>query len=227
MIYGELGATPISVDIKAKTISYWSKVVSEQDQPTRLSYQMYTILYNLHKSNQCNSAFIANIESILNSCGFSGIWQSQDVINPRWLSLAIKQKLNDQYTQNWQSSVETSSSGKIYKLLKEEFKQSKYLRILSNGYCKSFIRFRTRNTKLPVEVGRKNGTLFEERLCTFCRKDLGDEYHYILLCKHFKEIWPKFIKPTYFARPNTQKFKDLMNSENVNNWENYASSLLL
>ena len=158
---------------------------------------------------------------------FSGIWQSQDVINPRWLSLAIKQKLNDQYTQNWQSSVETSSSGKIYKLLKEEFKQSKYLRILSNGYCKSFIRFRTRNTKLPVEVGRKNGTLFEERLCTFCRKDLGDEYHYILLCKHFKEIWPKFIKPTYFARPNTQKFKDLMNSENVNNWENYASSLLL
>ena len=58
-------------------------------------------------------------------------------------------KLNDQYIQNWHSSIETSSSGKIYKLFKEEFKQSKYIRIISNSYCKSFIRLRTRNTKLP------------------------------------------------------------------------------
>ena len=129
MIYGGLGVTPISVGLKAKT-----KVVPQQDQPSRLSYQIYTILYNLHKSNQYNSAFIANIEYILSSCVFSVIWQSQDIINPRWLSLAIKQKLNDQYTQNWHSSVETSSSGKIYKLFKEEFKQSKSIRILSNSY---------------------------------------------------------------------------------------------
>lgn len=216
MIYGELGVTPISVDIKAKTISFWSKIVSQHDQPTRLSYQIYTILYNLHKSNQCKSIFIENIESILNSCGFSGIWQTQDVINPKWLSLAIKQKLSDQYNQNWHSLVESSSSGKIYRLFKEKFEQSKYLKILPNSYCKTFIRFRTRNTKIPVEVGRWNGTPFDERICTFCSKDVGDEYHYILSCTHFKETRPNFIKPSYLARPNTQKFKNLMNSENAN-----------
>ena len=92
MIYGELGVTPISVDIKAKTISFWSKVVSQQDQPTRLSYQMYTTLktcINLISAIQHSSQIL---NQFLIYAFFSGIWQSQDVINPRWLSLAIKQK---------------------------------------------------------------------------------------------------------------------------------------
>ena len=84
MIYGELGITPISVEIKTRAISFWSKIVSGHDQPTRLSYQMYMVLYNMYKSNKCKSAYIENIENILNTCGFSGIWQSQDVINPNY-----------------------------------------------------------------------------------------------------------------------------------------------
>ena len=118
------------------------------------------------RSNKCKSAYIENIERILNSCGFSGIWQSHDVINPRWLSLAIKQKLRDQYLQNWHSLVEMSSSGKNYKLFKEEFEQSKYFRYLPSRYCKTLTRVRTRNTKLPVEIGRWNGTPLGERTCT-------------------------------------------------------------
>ena len=34
MIYGELGITPISVGIKKRAISFWSKIVSGHDQPT-------------------------------------------------------------------------------------------------------------------------------------------------------------------------------------------------
>ena len=176
---------------------------------------MYMLLYNMHKSNKCKSAYIENIEHIFNSCGFSRIWQSHDVINSRWLSLAIKQKLRDQHLQNWHSLVEMSSSGKNYKLFKEEFEQSKYFRYLPSRYCKTMMRFRTRNTKLPVEIGRWNGTPLGERTCTLCHADVGDEYHYILSCKFFKEIRSKFIPQSYFVRPNTQKFKNLMNSENA------------
>lgn len=108
-----------------------------------------------------------------------------------------------------------SSSGKHYKLFKEEFEQSKYFRYLPSRYCKTMMRFRTRNTKLPVEIGRWNGTPLGERTCTLCHADVGDEYHYILSCKFFKEIRSKFIPQSYFVRPNTQKFKNLMNSENA------------
>ena len=50
--------------------------------------------------------------------------------------------------------------------------------------------------------------------CTLYHADVGDEYHYILSCKFFKEIRSKFIPQSYFVRPNTQKCKNLMNSEN-------------
>ena len=133
-----------------------------------------------------------------------------------WLTFAVKQKLKDQYLQNWYTLVNTASSGKNYKIFKEDFEHSKYVTILSNMYCKIFMRFRKRNIKIPVEVGRWNGTPLDERICPFCRKDVGDEYHYILSCEHFKDTRPKYIKSYYLARPNTQKFRKLMNSENAN-----------
>ena len=89
---------------------------------------------------------------ISKTCGFSGIWQSQDVINSKWLTIAVKQKLKDQYLQNWYSLVNTASRGKNYKIFKEEFEQSKYVKILSNMYCKIFMRFRTRTWGLDSQT---------------------------------------------------------------------------
>ena len=108
MIYGELGITPLKVDIQSRAISFWSKVLAHHGQPTRLTYQMYTLLHNLHKSKKCKSQYLENIQTILNSCGFSGIWQTQTTrtANVRWLSMEIKQKLKDQFLQNWHSLIE-------------------------------------------------------------------------------------------------------------------------
>lgn len=214
MIYGELGITPIIVDIKARVISFWSKLVSMQNQPTRLSYQMYLLIFHMHKHGLCKSAYIENVKGILESCGFSGIWETQDVLNTRWLTLAIKQRLKDQYLQEWHSIVEMASSSKNYRLFKDTFERSKYLNLLSNRYCKILMRFRTRNNKLPIEVGRWNSTPLRDRICTLGCNDLGDEYHYILICDYFKTVRQKFVKPYYYTKPNTQKFKQLMDSGN-------------
>ena len=127
-----------------------------------------------------------------------------------------KTKTRDQYLQNWHSLVEMSSSGKSCKLFKQKFEQNKYFLYLPNRYCKILVKFRmrnTRNTNLSVEIGRWNGTPLGDRTCTPCHADVGDEYHYILPCKFFKEIRSTFIPQSYFVRSNTQKFKNLMNSE--------------
>ena len=71
MIYGELGIKPISSDIKARVISFWSKLVTNQDN--KLSSLIYTVIHRMHKSNTIKSNYIKNIENILNACGFSGI----------------------------------------------------------------------------------------------------------------------------------------------------------
>lgn len=220
MIYGELGVLPVALDIKTRVISYWSKLLTMTEKPTRLSYAMYHFIYNLHKNKQLKSQYIENVKNILETCGFSGIWQSQDGINPRWLTLAISRNLKDQYLQTWASIVEKASSGTNYRLFKDDLTCSKYVTLLSKGLCKVLLRFRTRNHKLPIETGRWNSIPLQERKCIFCTEDLGDEYHYIMTCRQFKAQRFKYINKYFYQNPNILKFKQLMNSENITELNN-------
>ena len=112
------------------------------------------------------------MENIINTCGFSGIWESQSLSNSKWFKLAISQKLHDQYLQEWSSVVEISSYGSNYRLYKETFGFSSYFSILPSYYSKRLVSFRTRNHKLPIEIGRWNGVPFYEKVCLLCQKDL-------------------------------------------------------
>ena len=214
MIYGELGITPIIVDIKARVASFWSKIIEPSDGPTKLSHLLYNIIYNLHKNSNFKSSFAENVKNIIESCGFSGFWITQSVPNPKWFSLAIAQKLKDQYMQEWATHLKTASSGTNYRLFKDTLFKSQYLSILSNFYCKKFIAFRTRNHRLPIETGRWNGIALDERKCSFCRLDIGDEFHFIMSCKLFDTARKRLIKKYYYDHPSTLKFRQLMNTEN-------------
>ena len=214
MIYSELGIKPIILDIKTRVLTYWCKLLPNDDLYEKLSSRVYTILYLMHSNRQIKSSYIQNVKNILDTCGFSGIWLSQDTINPRWFKAAISQRIKDQYLQDWSATLNTSSSTQNYRLFKDCPQSSNYLKLLSNYYCKIFIAFRTRNHRLPVERGRWNGTALRDRMCFLCNKDVGDEFHYLLSCTHFRTIRIKYINRYYYDHPNTLKFKQLMNSEN-------------
>ena len=49
MVYEELGTTPLDIDMKAKMIVYWAKLVNE-DQ-SKISHMIYTLLYKLDEFN--------------------------------------------------------------------------------------------------------------------------------------------------------------------------------
>ena len=100
MIYGELGIIPISVEIKNRVLSYWTKLFEDKDY-LKLSSQMYLAVHTLHKTDRLKSDWLRNIETLLCSLGFSGIWQSQYCDNFNWLRLALKQKLQDLYIQKY------------------------------------------------------------------------------------------------------------------------------
>ena len=117
MIYGELGVTPISIDIKTGVISFWSRLLTGTEN--KLSSSIYTVIYQRHKNNQIKSEYINNVKNVINTCGFSGIWDSQSIPNSKWFKLAVSRKLNDQFLQEWSSLVDSSSSGNNYKLLRK------------------------------------------------------------------------------------------------------------
>ena len=49
MAYGETGRRPLEIQIKTRAITYWSKLFN--GKPTKLSYIIYTLLYQLHLNN--------------------------------------------------------------------------------------------------------------------------------------------------------------------------------
>lgn len=211
MIYGELGIMPLAVDIQTRIISFWAKLI-EGNEYQKLSSEIYNIIYELHNASILKSKWIENIKTLMCSLGFSGIWYSQSFCNFKWLSKASAQKIKDQFLQKWAANIEITSNNSIYKIFKMNFERSRYLFLLPSFLCKTFIRFRTRNHKLPVEVGRWHGISHSDRKCNRCNKDVGDEFHYLLVCDYFKSERQKYIKPYFYKRPNILKFQQLMNT---------------
>ena len=48
------------------------------------------------------------------------------------------------------------------------------------------------------------------------KKDIGDEFHYLFVCNHFKSERKNFLMPYFYKRPNIIKFKELLSTENEN-----------
>ena len=213
MLYGELGITPLYIDIQTRIVSFWSKLI--ENDTVKLTSSVYQIMLELHDTGKFTSPWIKFIKHLLCSLGFPVNWYSQSCVNSRWLVKAVNQKLKDVFIQNWLSKINIESKSNIYRCFKSSFEQSSYIRILPLKLCKVFLAFRTRNHRLSVETGSWRSIKHKERMCHFCNQDIGDEFHTIMSCQKFKDERIKFLKPYYYRHPNVLKFSSLMNTTNI------------
>ena len=212
MVYGELGAYPLFIDIYSRMISFWCKLVNSKNDTAK---SLYDLTYYLHENEKLDSPWLSHIKSLINTNGFGHVWLAQNEvneINSKWFTQAFKQKLKDQYIQTWHDKVNKSSSGVNYQIFKENFERNIYFSYLSNKNCRLITALRTRNHRFPVEVGSWYKKPLKECICTLCKDDVGDEFHYVLVCNFFNDERKQFIKPYFYRRPNTIKFNQLMNS---------------
>ena len=77
MLYGELGLTPITGDIQARIVSYWSRLLENERA-------MYTVINRMHKNGSFKSLVEKNV--------FSGICLSHNVINSKWFSIIFQKE---------------------------------------------------------------------------------------------------------------------------------------
>ena len=96
-------------------------------------------------------------------------------------------------------------------MYKKEFGIENYFSKLATYEAIVFCKFRTTNHNLPIERGRFQNIVREERICNLCNKDLGDEYHTLLVCETLNNLRKQYIKPYYYTRSNVIKFNQLMN----------------
>ena len=212
MVYGETGIFPLKIEIEARTISYWTRIIDFNTN--RLSNMIYHILQTLFDQNRCKCKWLKNVKMLILKNGYGNIWANPNTFPRKWFIASFKERLRDQYLQSWDSIVSLSSCGTNYKIFKNKFEINKYFLQLNNKQCRILTAFRTRNHRLPIETGRWNNTPLSERTCQFCQNEVGDEFHVILKCNFFKEERLRLIKPYYRNHPNALKMYELMNHPN-------------
>ena len=213
IVYGELGAYPMQLYVHSRMVNFWSKLVNEKE--SKLSSIMYKYTYYHFVRNQYQSPWVVAIKNILNSTGFSNLWEFQGNFSQKWLNMSLKQRLTDQFQQKWRSDIENSSKGMCYKLFKHNFEFEKYLETLPNKDANTFCRFRAGNHRLPIETGRWQNIERQNRYCTLCDSlEIGDEFHCVLACRALRDERKECLDSYYLNRINILKFGQLFQLKN-------------
>ena len=215
MVYGELGETPLHIDIKCKMILYWARLINSKEN--KLSKLIYSLIYKLYEKDLFHSSWITSVKNILDSAGFSGIWTNQSLPkSPHHFNTILKLRLHDQFIQNWNEGITKGGKCTVYRIIKNTFGFEKYLTELPVNNRILMTKFRCRNHRLPIEAGCRAQIQRDLRLCLHCN-DIGDEYHYLLCCPLFREERKKYINVKFWKRPSTIQLEQLFKQNDYNN----------
>ena len=93
------------------------------------------------------------VHSLLHSWGLSYIWSNQIHTIESFKSI-VKQRLKDQFIQEWQSRVAENSVCSNYRLFKNKFCFDEYLTYLPTIRRQRVSKFRLSNHRLPIQQRR-------------------------------------------------------------------------
>ena len=101
------------------------------------------------------------------------------------------ERLYDNFHQDCFEKIKDDTSKlRTYSLFKTEIGMEKYIMEIKNVTIRSHVtKFRLSNHRLAIETGRHDGTLREERCCSFCPGKIENEYHFLYeCCKGVKQL---------------------------------------
>ena len=121
----------------------------------------------------------------------------------------LKERLNDNFIQNWNSELIESLRVRTYVLFCI-FRLQPYLT------CMMLEKFRISLSRLRMSSRRwqkPTAISFNERKWTLCLK-LEDEFHFLLECSLYKDLRNKYVKKYSWKNTNMLTFIELTTSEN-------------
>ena len=227
MVYGELGEYPLIISAQTRMTMFWANICQDSEKP-KISNLMYKLLYRLNEENVYKSPWLNCVKTILEDCGFPGIWVSQVIpCSKEWFKQQIKQRLFDQFIQKWAAEISQSSKCLNYRMFKSNFKMEHYLITSTYNNRRLLARYRCRNHNLPVEIGCHRGIPREQRKCNWCENELGDEFHFIMNCFNVKTFRNQLIKRHHTIRSSAFTFDKLMNSQSILELKNLCIGLYI
>ena len=220
MVYGELGRYPLHIRAKRQFVTFWAKTL--HGKSSKLSYVMLTNLHKLHERGDFSSTWLMSVKNVLDHCGMSNIWLTQNAISLQWLKTKLDCAMKDQFQQEWRQDLNSKSSCDMYVQIKERIQFESYLKLGNKSCRRAICQLRTNNSHLPIVTGRYNNTPRADRLCSLCdAQKMGDEYHVLVECTHetITEKRRKYVPDSVTKRPSAfkciswLKSKDLMDTK--------------
>lgn len=155
--------------------------------------------------------------------GFYHVWLNQGIGNVTAFLNLFKQRLTDNFIQNWLERLSNSSRANFYINI-ADFKPKAYLNSVKVlKFRNSLARLRVSSHRLEIEAGRwaRPHKPVNERLCHICNC-LEDEYHFFIKCSLYNSLRRKYIDQVFWLRPNMYEFINLVTSDNTRTITNLA-----
>ena len=145
------------------------------------------------------------------------------VIENHQFKKSIKLSLEYRFKHNWHKNITESNCYINYRIFKEDLNLEAYLSKLDLHERINLCKFRCSNSNIPIVAGRYNNIDFDNWLCNLCnREEIGDEFHYIMICPFFNEERKKHLNSSYWRIPNRSKFGYLFTSIDIKVLQNLA-----
>ena len=122
-VYGELGRHTFQMFRYITLVLYWIKILHTDDNKyIRKVYNMLKHDMEVYpdKPNWCTI-----LKDLLFTLGMYDAWYFQEIGNTDYILYIVKQRLCDQFVQNWQGRLQQSNRARCYKII-SSFKLQPY-----------------------------------------------------------------------------------------------------
>lgn len=209
-VLGDCGRHPVYIAGIIRAIKYWLRLICLSDN--RYVKKAYNMMFTLDQRGSSN--WVTSVKTLLNNYGFGHIWLNQNVDNKAAFLSEFKQRLIDEYLQEWSASVRDSSKLSTYMSFKMEHKHEYYLGCVTiRKFRAALCRLRCSSHQLAIEQGRYRQTPVGLRLCPLCNNGIETELHFVLKCPAYIMLRERYILPKYYNNVSQHKFIMLMSSQ--------------
>ena len=109
-VYGKWGRYPLYISRYVRIIKYWTKVIQTE---TIITKSLYDVM--MQQMKKCVVSWASKVKYLLDTYGFSYVWNAQNSINHDYFLYTFKKRLVDEFIQKWHVSVKNSKSLVLYR----------------------------------------------------------------------------------------------------------------
>ncbi len=186
MIYGDLGRYPMFITSAVRCVKYWLRITNLPDE--RLPKKAYNMLLYLQDLGKKTWAY--HIKELLCRNGFGDVWLQQNVGHLNRFLSVFKQRLLDQFQQDWSASITSKERFEFYSIFKQSIQTEKYIDVLQlRCFREAYIKFRFGISPILVHRLRyRNDIIPRDLLCPVCKDEIEDESHVLFSCKAYEDF---------------------------------------